>query len=318
MGHGLPGDELMSGSQASRSAEHNEESPVPLPQLIRLRWAIRLTLSLGVAASVAANVLHAQPNIISQTISAWPPLALLITVELTSRIPMHRPLLAAVRVVSTATIAGIAAWVSYWHMRDVAARFGESGASAYLLPISVDGLIVVASVSLVELAGRIRMLTHPEPAVAPAPAAPPAPLPAPPVYQAPPPPAVASPTVDTIDTDDLDDDLDREIQRELEAPLRSGGAPHGTVRTPRSAPVSPAVGPVSAGARAAVSRTMVTESTAPRPRRPASETAQLADAIEAMQPEIREEELASRLNISVGRLRQVRREEAARRATLTQ
>jgi hypothetical protein len=62
---------------------------------------------------------------------------------------------------------------------------------------------------------------------------------------------------------------------------------------------------------------MVTESTTPRPRRPASETAQLADAIEAMQPGIREDELAGRLNISVNRLRQVRREEAARRATLT-
>ena len=107
---------------------------------------------------MAANVLHAQPNIISQAISAWPPLALLLTVELTSRIPMHRPLLATIRVLATAVIAGIAAWVSYWHMQDVAVRFGETEISAYLLPISVDGLIVVASVSLVELAGRIRAL----------------------------------------------------------------------------------------------------------------------------------------------------------------
>ena len=98
-----------------------------LPQLIRIRWAVRATLLLGMAASVAANVLHAQPNIISQTISAWPPLALLLTVELTSRIPMHRPLLAVVRVVATTVIAGIAAWVSYWHMQDVAAQYGEQG-----------------------------------------------------------------------------------------------------------------------------------------------------------------------------------------------
>src|SRR5689334_6237625 len=133
---------------------------VQLPQLKRIRWAVRAALFLGVAASVAANVLHAQPNIISQTISAWPPLALLLTVELTSRIPMHKPLLAVVRVVATVAIAGIAAWVSYWHMRDVAYRFGETSISAYLLPVSVDGLIVVASVSLVELAGRIRMLTE--------------------------------------------------------------------------------------------------------------------------------------------------------------
>ena len=129
-----------------------------LPQLKRIRWAVRAALILGVAASVAANVLHALPNPISQTISAWPPLALLLTVELTSRIPMHKPLLAFVRVLATVAIAGIAAWVSYWHMQGVAVHYGETSASSYLLPISVDGLIVVASVSLVELAGRVRML----------------------------------------------------------------------------------------------------------------------------------------------------------------
>ena len=151
-----------------------------LASLKRLRWAVRATLFLGMAASIAANVLHAEPNIISQAIAAWPPLALLLTVELTSRVPMHRPLLATIRVLSTAVIAGIAAWVSYWHMQDVAVRFGEAEIAAYLLPISVDGLIVVASVSLVELAGRIRTLEQ-QLAAAPtlAPPAAPAPAPAP-------------------------------------------------------------------------------------------------------------------------------------------
>jgi hypothetical protein len=302
---------------------------VQLPQLIRIRWAVRATLFLGVAASVAANVLHADPNIISQVISAWPPLALLLTVELTSRIPMHRPLLATVRVISTAVIAGIAAWVSYWHMADVAARYGEEGVSAYLLPVSVDGLIVVASVSLVELAGRIRMLADAEKAAATAqhtvPVVAPAPVAAP-VYA---PAAVTSAPVARIE-DETDFDAELAELEDEATPLSAGGAAHGSVRTPRSAPVSPAVAPVLAGAaagpsraatRAAVSappRTVVTESTTPRQRRPASETAQLADAIEAMQPGIREDELASRLNISVSRLRQVRREEAARRAALPQ
>jgi hypothetical protein len=40
-------------------------------------------------------------------------------------------------------------------MAGVAARYGETGASAFLLPLSVDGLVIVASVSLVEIAGRI-------------------------------------------------------------------------------------------------------------------------------------------------------------------
>jgi len=126
--------------------------------LRRIRWIVRLTLVLGVAASIAANVLHARDNLISQTIAAWPPLALLLTVELISRVPVHHRGLAGVRVCAAAVIAAIAAWVSYWHMAGVTARYGESPASAQLMPISVDGLIVVASISLVELAGRIRAL----------------------------------------------------------------------------------------------------------------------------------------------------------------
>src|SRR3954451_24109536 len=131
---------------------------VVLQHLRRVRWAVRATLFLGVAASVVANVLHALDNPISQAIAAWPPLALLLTVELISRVPVHRRWLAAARLLATATIAGIAAWVSYWHMAGVAARYGETGASPYLLPLSVDGLIVVASICLVELGGRIATL----------------------------------------------------------------------------------------------------------------------------------------------------------------
>jgi hypothetical protein len=139
-------------------------STIPgLGRLRRVRWAVRATLTFGVAASVAANILHARNNPISETIAAWPPLALLLTIELVSRVPVHRFLLAAPRVLATVVISGIAAWVSYWHMAGVTARYGETGASPYLLPISVDGLIVVASVSLVELAARIRTFEDPPP-----------------------------------------------------------------------------------------------------------------------------------------------------------
>jgi hypothetical protein len=70
--------------------------------------------------------------------AAVPPLALLLTVELISRV--------------------LAAWLSYWHMVGVASRYGETEAAAsYLLPLSVDGLVIVASVSLVEITR-----THPQ------------------------------------------------------------------------------------------------------------------------------------------------------------
>jgi hypothetical protein len=338
---------------------------VQLPQLNRIRWAVRAALTLGVAASVIANVLHARHNPISQAIAAWPPLALLLTVELTSRIPMHRWALAACRVLATVAIAGIAAWVSYWHMQDVATRYGETRISSYLLPISVDGLIVVASVSLVELAGRIRFIEDQRAkaaeaaaaaqaaALAPAaPAAPAVPAAAPvtgipmsrPVPMGPvaptfrPAPAPATQAAARITDADLAREFDGTTPRS--APVSPAVAP--LPRTPASAPlshnapVSPAVTAAtrqvpayvngttppaarSSVTRAAVSappRTVVTatattapaDSTAPRPRRPVQETADLAEAIEAMHPEISDDEIARQLGISATRLRAVRRE----------
>jgi hypothetical protein len=167
-------------STAGRSwrTRHRPATPPAVRSLKNIRWAVRAALIIGVAASVGANVLHAQPHPISQAIAAWPPIALLLTVELISRVPVHRKLLAAARLIATATIAGIAAWVSYWHMAGVAARYGETGLSAYLLPVSVDGLIVVASISLVELSARLHLAQSEPPAMPPAPpqalAAPPA------------------------------------------------------------------------------------------------------------------------------------------------
>jgi hypothetical protein len=63
------------------------------------------------------------------------------------------------RVTSTlgaAAVAGIAAWASWTHMVHVALRFGERAEVAYVLPLSVDGLLVVASAAMVDdkTAGR--------------------------------------------------------------------------------------------------------------------------------------------------------------------
>ena len=55
-----------------------------------------------------------------------------------------------VRNVSAGMVAGIAAWSSYSHMTEVALRFGERPEVAYVLPFSVDGLMVVASVTMVD------------------------------------------------------------------------------------------------------------------------------------------------------------------------
>jgi Protein of unknown function (DUF2637) len=279
---------------------------VPLPQLRRVRWAVRTTLTLGVAASVAANVLHALPNPISQAIAAWPPLALLLAVELISRVPMHRRSLAYSRLVATAAIASIAAWVSYWHMAGVASRYGETGASAYLLPLSVDGLIVVASVCLVELAGRIRDLEQRKmdraEAAAAAPVPPPTPdRPVPPPDRAPVPARAPEPV-----------GIPMQHLSSLSlpaAPRPMNGAP--LTAPPLNGPMRPTHGtPVNGAAKQAndTSTRRTASPPAAQRRRPVAETAALAAEIEAQHPHLTAAELAAQLGISTKRLQAIRRE----------
>jgi hypothetical protein len=128
--------------------------------LRRVRTGVRAVLALGITASLGANIAHAEPSVIGRLISGWSPVALALAVELVSRVPLTRSWRSVIRWTATAVIAGIAAWVSYWHMVSVAERHGESTTSAHLLPLSVDGLVVVASVCLVEITDRLRAVAR--------------------------------------------------------------------------------------------------------------------------------------------------------------
>jgi hypothetical protein len=57
-------------------------------------------------------------------------------------------------VASVALLAAIAAVVSFGHMRELALRHGEASWSATLIPLSVDGMVVAASMSVL-LASRL-------------------------------------------------------------------------------------------------------------------------------------------------------------------
>lgn len=124
--------------------------------LSQLRNAVRGVLMLDIGVSLAANVIAADASALSRAVNAWPPIALLITVEIVSRVPVTRGWKSVVRVVGAACVATIAAWASYWHMVDVAELAGQHGITAYMLPFSVDGMMVVVSVSLMELTDRIK------------------------------------------------------------------------------------------------------------------------------------------------------------------
>lgn len=54
------------------------------------------------------------------------------------------------RSASAAIVAGIAGYASYWHQVAVASMAGERAEIAHVIPLSVDGMLVVASVVMVD------------------------------------------------------------------------------------------------------------------------------------------------------------------------
>jgi hypothetical protein len=63
------------GHQTPAAAPRGDaETRTQRRHLIRVRYAVRGVLALGIPASLAANMLPAEPNTYARTIAAWPPL----------------------------------------------------------------------------------------------------------------------------------------------------------------------------------------------------------------------------------------------------
>jgi hypothetical protein len=107
---------------------------------------------LGVVASVAANGAHARPEVGPRLASAFAPVALLLTVEIMSRVPWPRGRSWALgRWAGTGAVALVAAVTSYRHMSALLVSYGEDQLTALIQPLCVDGLMVVASLALLAL-----------------------------------------------------------------------------------------------------------------------------------------------------------------------
>ena len=115
---------------------------------------VRLVLIVALLVSVVANVLAAEPTVVARGVAAWPPIALLLVVDVLGRAPRSSGWLGPVVGIATGCVAVVAAVASFSHMREVALAAGESELVAVLFPLTVDGLAVVCSAALVELGRR--------------------------------------------------------------------------------------------------------------------------------------------------------------------
>ncbi|MEU2634025.1 DUF2637 domain-containing protein [Micromonospora fulviviridis] len=149
--------------------------------------SVWLAFGAGIAASLAANIAHAGSGAVARAVAGWAPLALLLCSEVMTKVPPPgRKWLRRVQVVATVIVAGVAALASYRHMKGLALEYGEDGLTASTLPLSVDGLVVVASIGLVVLSQQRREADAAERAAALAAAAAAAPVPPPPPVPVPP------------------------------------------------------------------------------------------------------------------------------------
>ena len=126
--------------------------------LIRQRRQVSVVLVLALGVSVVSNIAAADPSWLARAVSAWPPIALLLAVDVVSRSPRPTGWLGRLTLAATLVVASVAATASFSHMKAVALEAGESGLVAVLFPLTVDGLAVVCSASLVEIARRVRVV----------------------------------------------------------------------------------------------------------------------------------------------------------------
>jgi hypothetical protein len=134
-------------------------------QVKNLKRGVRGALAFGIVASITANVIASITRPDAAKVAAWQiwagaalaalaPLVLFISTEMVTRIPVHSRVLGPIRLIITLLLGGFSAWISYWHMVRVAEMLGEHGGAQYIYPLLIDGMMIVATISLIEL-GRV-------------------------------------------------------------------------------------------------------------------------------------------------------------------
>lgn len=143
---------------------------VKIRKLNQLTWACRATVLVASSTSVWANWLHSGNNKWAVIINIMPPVIVLFGYELTSRIPAWEDpnpkwwhVRRYLRPAAMVAITGIGAWLSYWHQNDAFYKYSGDVQTANLLPLAIDGLMVLSSVAVLDISDKIeRMVSYAE------------------------------------------------------------------------------------------------------------------------------------------------------------
>ena len=127
-----------------------------LREFRRLWMFVTVVTVLLVAATVTLNVMHAPGGIVAHSIGGSAPVFMFICVEFIARIPATSRWLAAGRISATVVVAGIAFSISWQQQVNFMASVGYAGWTVYAYPVMIDGVMLVAVLSLVEVTRKVR------------------------------------------------------------------------------------------------------------------------------------------------------------------
>lgn len=158
--------EALPTSPRSKSHLHPRKGRITMftrSTLNHLRWLCRAVIAATGLFSIWANVLHVvNPTLPAIIFAAAPPVVVLLGWEMVSRIPIRENAAWYVRLARPSITGALAfggAWLSYWHQKDAIYRYNAGDLqNAMILPLLIDGLMIIASVSVYELNQRIRSM----------------------------------------------------------------------------------------------------------------------------------------------------------------
>jgi hypothetical protein len=131
-----------------------------LEQLRRLRWIVGSLVAAGIAASVAMNVFHAPPGGWAVFAAAVPPLLAFGGIHVIAHIPTFGyKVIAFFRNAGAILVTAGAAAISFWQQKGAIRSLSFQEWESWIWPITVDGFMIVVTLSLVAVSRRYRELS---------------------------------------------------------------------------------------------------------------------------------------------------------------
>jgi hypothetical protein len=124
----------------------------------RLWIFVTVVTVLLIGITVTLNVMHAPPTWGARLIGGTPPVFVFFCIELVSRIPATSKAVTFGRIAGSVVVAGFSFAISYQQQVEFIHALGFVGWVANIYPIIIDGVMVVATLSLVEVTRKVRAL----------------------------------------------------------------------------------------------------------------------------------------------------------------